>query len=155
MRVSSRAPVQIRNRQRRWPVDVARLRRLVARVLAGEAADPQAQVGIVLWRVGPVAALNARFLGRSGPTDVLAFPSDPHGWPPAEPRPLGEVVVSVDRAKAQARERGLRLQTELDRLVAHGVLHLLGHRDDNAAARARMRRREDRYLRSRAAARSR
>lgn len=153
--MSSRAAVQIRNRQRKWPVDAARLRRLVARVLAGEAADPQTEVGIVLWRDAPVAALNARFLGHRGATDVLAFPSDPGGWPPGEPRPLGEVVVSVDRARVQARERGLRLQTELDRLVAHGVLHLLGYRDGTAVERARMRRREDRYLRPRAASRPR
>jgi probable rRNA maturation factor len=153
--VSSPAAVQIRNRQRKWRIDAARLRRLVARVLAGEGADPLTEVGIVLWRDRPVAELNVRFLGHRGPTDVLAFPSDPRGWPPGEPRPLGEVVVSVDRAREQARERGLELQTEVDRLVAHGVLHLLGHRDDTAAARARMRRREDRYLRSRAASRSR
>lgn len=143
---ASRA-VHIRNRQRRWPVDAARLRRLAARVLAGEPAAAAGEVTLVLVRDAPMAALNERFRGRKGPTDVLSFPSDPAGWPPGEPRPLGEVVVSVDRAAEQARERGLRRQAELDRLVVHGILHLVGYRDERAAERARMHRREDHYLR--------
>ncbi|MBM3318043.1 MAG: rRNA maturation RNase YbeY [Candidatus Eisenbacteria bacterium] len=144
--------VLIRNRQRKWKVDAARLRRLIARVLAGEPGGElggeQAGVGLVLWRDEPVARLNARYRSRSGPTDVLSFPTDPEGWPPGEPRPLGEVVISVDRAAAQACERGLRLAAELDRLAVHGVLHLLGYDDDTPARRARMRRREDRHLRA-------
>jgi probable rRNA maturation factor len=103
-------------------------------------------VGIVLVRDAVIAELNARFLGRRRPTDVLAFPAATAGWPAEEPAWLGEVVVSVDRAREQARERGLAPPAELRRLVVHGVLHLCGHRDRTPEERRRMRRREDRYL---------
>ena len=138
--------VRVQNRQRRLSVDSRALARAMRRVLDGEGADPTAQLGLVLLRDGPMATLNARYRDRAGPTDVLSFPGDPEGWPEEEPPWLGEVVVSVDRALAQAGERRLPVAEELARLCVHGVLHLLGYRDDTPAARARMRRREARYL---------
>jgi probable rRNA maturation factor len=131
-------------------LDAAALRALTERVLAGEGADARAAVEIVFVRDEAIRALNAAYLGRSAATDVLAFPADPDGWPAGEPPLLGSVVVSTDRAAAQAAERGLRPAQELQRLVAHGVLHLLGYRDAAPRERARMRRREDRYLAARA-----
>ncbi len=138
--------VRIQNRQRSLRVDARALRALAERVLAAEAPEA-GRVGIVLVRDRAIAALNARFLGRDRPTDVIAFPASPEGWPEGEPRWLGEVVVSIDRARAQARERGLRATSELRRLVVHGVLHLCGHDDATPRARARMHERENRYLR--------
>jgi len=94
-----------------------------------------------------MADLNERYRDRRGPTDVLSFPAATEGWPPEEPPMLGSVVVSVDRAVVQAGERSLAVRDEIGRLVAHGLLHLLGYRDDTSSGRRRMRRREDRYLR--------
>jgi len=96
-----------------------------------------------------MAELNARYRDRSGPTDVLSFPTDDEGWPAEEPPLLGMVIVSVDRAWDQATERGLAVEEETRRLVAHGALHLLGYGDTTSRERSRMRRREDHYLRPR------
>jgi probable rRNA maturation factor len=142
--------VRIQNRQRSLRIDARALRAFAARVLDAEAPGT-GLVGVVLVRDRAIAALNARYLGHAGPTDVLAFPASTDGWPAGEPVWLGEVVVSVDRAREQARERGLRAAVELKRLVAHGILHLCGYRDATAAGRARMRRREDRHLRAKRA----
>lgn len=147
--------VRLLNRQRRLKVDSAALRALVASVLAGEAADPRAAVTIVLLRDAAVAELNARFRRVDRPTDVLAFPVEDSAWPEEEPPLLGEVVISTDRAVAQAHERGISPERELGRLVVHGMLHLLGYDDGTARDRARMRRREDRYLRKWASTRRR
>lgn len=65
--------------------------------------------------------LNRQFLGRAYPTDVLSFPS---GQPIG---PLGDVAISLERAKAQAAEHGHRIEQEVRVLLLHGVLHLLGH----------------------------
>ncbi|MCK4412171.1 MAG: rRNA maturation RNase YbeY [Candidatus Eisenbacteria sp.] len=139
--------VHIQNRQRRRRIDRTRLARLVERVLTAEGMPADRGVTVVLLRDAPMARLNVRYRDREGPTDVLSFPSDPVGWPAEEPRPLGEVVVSIDRACEQAGRRDQALEAELARLVVHGVLHLLGYLDDTRAARARMRRQENRYLR--------
>lgn len=64
--------------------------------------------------------LNLRFRGKDKPTDVLSFPYDePDG-------PIGDIVISVDRAVAQAGEKRHDLQRELEILVLHGSIHVCG-----------------------------
>ena len=84
-----------------------------------------------------ITSLNARLLGRDNPTDVIAFEAD---------EGEGEVIVSVDTAQRQAVEEGHSLMTELRFLIAHGVLHVLGHDDSDEALRDRMLRRQDEIL---------
>jgi probable rRNA maturation factor len=76
---------------------------------------------------------------------VLAFPSDAAD-PDPEERYLGDVVVSLDRARAEARLGGMATARRLERLIAHGVLHLLGYDDRDDDGERRMEEREDRYL---------
>ena len=99
-------------------LDAARVRRKVALtiVVAGDAA---------------LRRLNRDFLGVDAPTDVLSFPTG--GRLDGSPRPigsgreyLGDVIISLARAKAQAKIGGHALDDELRLLVIHGVLHLLG-----------------------------
>jgi probable rRNA maturation factor len=83
--------------------------------------------------------LNRQFLARDYPADVLSFPSPgPDGF-------LGEIAISADRAAAQARERGHGLEEEIEILLLHGVLHLLGM--DHEKDRGLMARAERRYRR--------
>jgi len=77
--------------------------------------------------------LNARFLGKEKRTDVLAFPFDERGPVPL----LGEVVVSWETAKRQARRLGHSLEQELHLLTIHGLLHLVGY-DDHDPCDARL-----------------
>ncbi|MFH1143132.1 MAG: rRNA maturation RNase YbeY [Candidatus Eisenbacteria bacterium] len=147
--------VRIRNRQRKLTLDRPALRRLLGDVLTGEGIGGDRTVEVAVLRDAPMAELNARFRQRAGPTDVLSFPTDPSGWPCGEPMPLGEVIVSIDRACDQAAERGICARAELERLLVHGLLHLIGYRDHSPAERARMRRRENRYLRGKQRARRR
>jgi probable rRNA maturation factor len=74
---------------------------------------------------GGIAPLNLRWRGKSGPTDVLSFPQDTPANMPIDL--LGDIVISVDTARAQAKERGHSLATELRVLLVHGLCHLLGH----------------------------
>lgn len=76
--------------------------------------------------------LNQNFLGKNYATDVLSFP-DEHG---------GEIAISLDRARAQAREHGHSLHDEVRILMLHGVLHLAGfdhETDSGEMARAERR----------------
>jgi probable rRNA maturation factor len=75
------------------------------------------------------------------PTDVLAFPDATRGpfvAAPGLPRYLGDVIVSFPRASAQAAEAGHDTQADLQLLVVHGMLHLLGYDDVTDEQRARM-----------------
>lgn len=117
--------------RRRLRTEVARMIRAAAR---RDQRDPRADYEVSLRLVGDaqIHALNRGYRGKDRPTDVLAFaqregPSAAR--PPALPALLGDIVISVDTARRQAR-RGL--YRELLHLASHGLCHLLGydHRDD-------------------------
>lgn len=111
---------------------IAEVESLVTR--AAEAAlrladvDPKlAAMSVVLADDEELARLNREFRGIDGPTDVLSFDfdgDDPSGEMSGY---LGDVVVSVERARVQAEEAGHSLERELAVLVAHGALHLAGY----------------------------
>jgi probable rRNA maturation factor len=83
-------------------------------------------------------SLNMRFRGKDAATDVLSFPSVERG----AKAPIGDIAISLRRARAQARERAHSIENEVCILMLHGVLHLLGmdHETDNGRmARAELR----------------
>jgi len=73
-----------------------------------------------------IARLNDRYLGRKGPTNVLAFPMAGGPAPDHDSIMLGDVVISNDTALRESEKLGEPLQYTIDRLMIHGVLHLLG-----------------------------
>jgi probable rRNA maturation factor len=106
-----------------------RLKAVVETVLRAESRPGRAT--LVLTDDEGIQALNRDYLGRDAPTDVLAFSAQEEDGafvaaPEAEGY-LGDVIVSYPRAVAQAAERGHATGHELDLLVVHGVLHLLGY----------------------------
>ena len=94
-----------------------------------------------------IAELNQKYLKRQGPTNVIAFPMLA-GSPPHLPSGmLGDVVISVDTALSESRELGEPLQRTVDRLLIHGILHLLGYDHEGSSKQAlRMRKEENRLM---------
>jgi probable rRNA maturation factor len=141
------------------------LARVAARALGAASPIRPASLGLILADDEELASLNARHMGASGPTDVLSFPLLPPSafrggdrpafrLPPRTRPHLGDVVVSVGRAIAQA-EAGAGGQTgdiswspadELRLLVTHGTLHVCGWDHAEPAEEARMRAFERRLL---------
>ena len=127
------------------PVDLARLGDLARAVAVSEGAT--GEISIILVGEERIAELNIEHLGGSGPTDVLAFPID--GLVTTAPDPagppviIGEVVLCPAVAAAQAPPGPDGFAGELDLLVVHGVLHLLGYDHDTEENAARMRSREE------------
>jgi probable rRNA maturation factor len=93
--------------------------------------------------------LNRRYRGEDRATDVLSFPllhapAMRRGARAARERMLGDVVISLDRAASQAAGYDANLAAEVQRLLIHGILHVLGHDHEKPPERARMRREERR-----------
>jgi probable rRNA maturation factor len=160
------------------PISVSALARAIALALDAAGAPSPASIGLILSDDAELAALNRTHLGEPGPTDVLSFPLlppeafPPHaGDPDRGPAPLagdaalfagppgrrvhlGDIVVSVERAAAQAAAgRGgqtgdIRWSTadELRLLVTHGVLHICGWDHAEPTEEAAMRALEQRLL---------
>ena len=104
------------------------------------------ELSILFAGDGMIADLNSRYLGRRGPTNVLAFPmSDDRGSGVASGM-LGDVAISVDTAIRESEERGERLEETVCRLLIHGILHLMGYDHESVREERIMRKEEKRLL---------
>ena len=102
-----------------------------------EAVPADADMTIVLTDDAQLHELNREYLGVDAPTDVLSFPAaetDPETGTPY----LGDILISIPRAMQQAQTAGHSLEAEMQLLVVHGTLHLLGHDHAEAQEKARM-----------------
>lgn len=85
------------------------------------------ELSVLLTDDARIAELNQQYLGRKGPTNVLAFPMSGGPPPHLETRLLGDVVVSVDTAVRESEQTGETPEETLYRLIIHGILHLLDY----------------------------
>jgi len=98
----------------------------------------EGELSLTLINDRAMARLNRDTFGRRGPTNVIAFPLDDAPSPGGPPALLGEVVISLETTRRQAREFGWPWQELLDFFLIHGILHLLGHDHEDPAAEAAM-----------------
>jgi probable rRNA maturation factor len=123
------------------------LRALVAGVLRLERRRA-GEIAVLLADDALLRRTNRDWRGIDRATDVISFAYDEHE-PDALVRPVrGDLLVSMDRVRDQARRYRVTPGAELARLVAHGTLHLCGHDHAHAAERAAMRACEHRALRA-------
>ena len=104
--------------------------------------NPLAELSILLVEAEYMAELNHRWMDGDGPTDVLAFPMDEQ-VPDEEPYILGDIVICPDVAKEQAPDK---VSDEVDLLLVHGFLHLMGYDHVKPADARSMRHRERKIL---------
>jgi probable rRNA maturation factor len=102
----------------------ATLERAALAVLAHQSAE--GDLTIVLTDDVQLRELNREYLGIDTPTDVLSFPASETD-PETARRYLGDILISIPRAEEQAHVAGHALEAEVQLLVVHGTLHLLGH----------------------------
>ncbi len=117
------------------------LRRLksTAQKLLRSAGRPAGELSLLLTGDAQVRALNRAHRGKNKATDVLSFPALRPGSRQAEKEEfLGDIAISVDTARRQAARYDAPLQNEVNRLLIHGMLHLLGHDHHDPGERAVM-----------------
>lgn len=125
------------------PLDLAAFERLAAFVLDREDLPEGAELSIAVIGIEEMSALNEQYRGIEGPTDVLSFGcDDPCPVGGDEPITLGDVVIAPEVAETQAAELGHTVEEELNLLLVHGVLHLLGYEHDSDEGAAAMQARE-------------
>ena len=118
----------------RAPVSRARLRDVALGVLEAERVR-DALVSIALVSAPRIARLNRVHLRHTGETDVISFALEP-GGPRAKRVPIvGDIYIAPTVARANARRFGGSVREELERLVIHGTLHVLGYDHPNGPAR--------------------
>lgn len=131
------------------PVDLEAARALATHVLQEEGVPADSELAVVFVDVDQMTQYNGRFMERTGPTDVLAFPLDEH-VPGTVPRPqpagpplgLGDVFICPTVVRANAIAAEIDVEDEMALMVVHGILHLLGYDHGDAAAAEQMESRE-------------
>jgi probable rRNA maturation factor len=137
--------VSIRKSARKPEINIAPVREAIEKALQGEKRT-DAEVSVLIVNDARMRRLNKTYRKIDSSTDVLAFPMNEGSFASLNPHLLGDVVVSADRAQAQAAQAGHDLEHELRLLAVHGTLHLLGYEDETRSGRARMRRLAGKYI---------
>ena len=140
------------------PEEEKLLEQVIPAVLDAEGVGTNCEVDVMLTDDAGIHAINLDMRQVDRPTDVLSFPMFEYipGEPPvddadADPEtgltPLGDMVISLERARAQAEEYGHSVRRELAYLAVHSCLHLLGYDHmDEGPMKAQMRGREEEIL---------
>ena len=129
----------VHNRQRKISVSIAPLRQFARAALTmaaregGPGLTTLPEIHVLLISDRRIAELHERFMQIPGPTDVITFQH-------------GEIFISVETARRQARVQRTSLGEELQLYLLHGLLHLHGFDDREAAARARMQKVQELFL---------
>ena len=146
--------VQISNRQRevKIPSGIRLLiRRCCTATLNAEHFEGNAEVSVSFIDNAQIKELNAQYRNKDIETDVLSFPLGENGQYDTNPetgaRVLGDIVISVEKAVAQAELYGHTLQREIGFLTVHSMLHLLGYdHEQGGLPAAQMREKEEEIL---------
>jgi probable rRNA maturation factor len=113
------------------------LERAAQAALTHQSQSLDSELSIILTDDARLHELNLNYLAVDAPTDVLSFPASETD-PETGARYIGDILISLPRAETQAQTAGHPLDGELQLLVVHGVLHLLGHDHAEAGEKARM-----------------
>lgn len=133
--------------------DAASLLAFAEKVLEAEALPGDSELAVYLVSPAEMAVYNERFMGRKGPTDVLAFPLEvlvpgepPRSMPGEPPVNLGDVFLCPEEVERRARREQIPYDDFIHLLLAHGILHLLGYEHEDETGAEAMERREDELL---------
>ncbi len=127
-------------------IDEEKWRNLALNTLQAEGVHA-GELNLIFVDSQNIQQLNETYLGKSEPTDVLAFPIDSLDIPTTDtPLLLGDVVICPEKAKENAKAQNRRHEEEIALLVLHGVLHILGYDHAEPNQKAVMKKREKQLL---------
>lgn len=118
-----------------FPTDL--IERATQTAFADQAQSLDSELTIVLTDDAQLRKLNRDYLGIDAPTDVLSFPAS-ESDPETGARYIGDILISMPYAARSAEKAGHPLESEVQLLVVHGVLHVLGHDHTQADEKAHM-----------------
>jgi probable rRNA maturation factor len=123
--------IEINNRTD-FDLPLKELKKLVAAIYSGEK-----DISIAFIDSSRISILNKKYRDKEEPTDVLSFPGDLF---------LGEILIAPEVVKRQATEANIDFNTQIRRVLVHGVLHLLGYDHKNKEDKEKMRSKEEEFL---------
>ncbi len=136
--------ILIENRQKKIKIDLPRVRRSLKKI-SNHLECGDKEISLLLTDNSVMREINRAYLGRDYPTNVISFSLSEGKFGNINPTLLGDVIISVEKALGDAHKARMDFYDELDFLMIHGILHLLGYNHENNASPvevARMRKKE-------------
>lgn len=122
--------VSLRNKQKKAAIDTNRLRRGLKRLLK-ELQRENGELSVLIVDDEQIRAINRDYLERDRPTNVISFAMTEGEGGNIHPELLGDIVISAETAMRDALAGDLPLMDEMEFLMIHGLLHLLGYNHEN------------------------
>jgi len=139
--------VLIDNRQKKYPMAMTKIQQK-ARDILNVLECHDAELSVLIVDDPQIATLNQKYLHRSGPTNVIAFPMHTDVFPNINPGLLGDVVISIETAAREGERIGIGMEERIVQLLVHGILHLIGYDHEKSEAQAeQMAQKENEVLR--------
>ncbi|MFA4915535.1 MAG: rRNA maturation RNase YbeY [Syntrophales bacterium] len=124
------AAVLIENRQKKIKIDLQRVRRALNKILRNLDCKDK-EISLLFVDDEGIRAINRRFLNRDYSTNVISFSMSEGEFGNINPHILGDIVISVETAFTDALEASIEFDDEIDFLMIHGFLHLIGYNHEN------------------------
>ena len=122
--------LQIENNQNKIKIDKRRIRSTVLRIMRIlDCADKEISLSFVDDE--KIKELNKEYLGKDKPTNVISFSLQEGEYSDINPQIMGDIVISVETAQRDALFGNFTISQEIDFLIIHGILHLLGYNHEN------------------------
>jgi probable rRNA maturation factor len=118
--------ILIENRQTKLKIDLRQLR-IIARKILSYLGLSESELSIVIVDNEQIREINKNYLGKDCPTNVVSFSMSEGEYGNVNPNILGDVIISVEKAHEDAVKSGISSNDEIDHLLIHGILHLIGY----------------------------
>jgi probable rRNA maturation factor len=126
--------ISIQNRQKQQKVDVGRVRRGLKRLLK-ELDCEGSEISLLLVDDDQIREINKNYLKRDRPTNVISFAMTEGKFGDVHPEILGDIILSVETAARDAMACDIDFMDEVEFLLIHGLLHLLGYNHENVESK--------------------
>ena len=124
--------IRIENNQTKFKINRRKIRSTVSRILKILGCEEK-EISVFFTDDKNIKKLNSKYLRKNKPTNVLSFSLREGEYGDVNPQMMGDVVISVDRAYKDAGKGNLTLEQEIDFLLIHGILHLVGFNHENTS----------------------
>jgi probable rRNA maturation factor len=125
--------IAIENRQKKAKIDLRRMRRSLKRLMK-ELCCEEGELSLLLVDDDQIREINRTYLKRDRSTNVISFPMGEGEFGAVNPQLLGDIVLSAETAARDAAAGGIDLMDEVEFLVIHGLLHLIGYEHENTTS---------------------
>jgi len=122
--------ISIKNQQKKIQIDLRKIRQVVRRLLLHTGCSDR-EISLLFVDDDEITEINRRYLRRNHATNVISFSFLEGEFSGINPVILGDIVISVDTALRDAVNGGIPLEDEMDFLIIHGLLHILGYNHEN------------------------